>query len=94
MVRPKPAPDRPEVLQGELLCHRCNQRTPVHMLWFKVRPSTVEAFTVGQVVCDDCLDAAAASLAAARALRMRLGERPTLISLALLDDPGAPNVVA
>lgn len=73
-----------EFLQRELLCRRCNERTPVHMLWFKVLVSQYQRTTVAQAVCDPCLEAAAASLSAARAMRVRLGEKCTLIAVATL----------
>lgn len=70
--------------QGSMFCQRCFGRTPVHMLWFRTIERGKGELTVGQCVCDECLDAAASSLESARQQRLRLGQRPTLIRLELL----------
>lgn len=76
--------DEESIPEGSMFCQRCFEQTPVHMLWFKTIERGRGQMTVGQCVCDGCLDAAAASLEAARQLRLRLGQRPTLVRLALI----------
>lgn len=82
--KPKDAQVPGEILQGTLLCARCNQKTPVHALWFKVSVPREGQLTVAKAVCDQCLEASAAVLEADRCLRMRQGQRATLVRVALL----------
>lgn len=72
--------------QRSMWCQRCFTCAPEHAVWFKVNPSTEQRLVVGQVVCDQCLDAAVTSLAAARAVRMQLGSPCWMVEVRALQD--------
>lgn len=68
-----------DLQERAMFCQKCLQRTPVHMLWFKAVVKKDTEITIAQMVCDECLECAVASMDAARQARRALGQVPTFI---------------
>jgi hypothetical protein len=70
--------------QRTLWCQVCCERTAEHLMWFKVTVDEDTKLTVGQSVCDVCLDTAVRSVEAARMRRIAMKQTVSMVRVARL----------